>query len=382
MDEVEFILIEPCNYSDHPVGGQLNFARQLLDVYGAGIATVGYTLDPAEPIAVWFKKETDGVVRDHFNLACLSNGGGGYRLPRRLLFFFLFKKYRKAIRQHPCRKAFIQEHAILMAIQKKDWDSICYCFPGVSSPLDISRFKWAKLLSRTFDCLLFRSTKKAKVLLAAADQKAIAELKQRAGRVIAEREIISFPTRIDTKVFTLKQNSLRGGRPVQLVSSGRLHWAKGWDLILRSLALLKEQMDFEYTYVGDGPDREAFLQLSRELRLEGRVTLTGFSSPAEVADCLKKADLYLMGSIVEGWPTTLIEAYASGLPMVCTKVSGATTIISEGLNGYICDSRDPEMYAACILKALELNPERVFNSVDASCYATSRLKADLEMVWQ
>lgn len=269
----------------------------------------------------------------------------------------------------------------MMALRKKDWDSICYRFPGVSSALKISRFKWAKYFSWIFDQLCFRAINKADVILASADQEAIDEMVCRSGRHLKNREVVFFPTRVDTSVFSQKPLSDRKNRPVHLVSSGRLHWAKGWDLILRSLALLKNTLSFEYTYVGDGPDREAFLQLAQELGLEGRVTLTGFSSPAEVAGHLKQADVYLMGSIVEGWPTTLVEAYATGVPMVCTKVSGAKTIIQEGANGFVCMSRDLEEYAQNILNAVALDPTVVLQTVDVAHYATATLKADLEKLW-
>jgi glycosyltransferase involved in cell wall biosynthesis len=382
MSEVKFILFEPCNFVDHPVGGQLSFARLVLSLYKDEIATIGYTLDPAEPVGVWFEKSENGYVRQHYNLVCIGDAGGAYKVPRRLVFYRLVMKHRKSILKHPCRRLFVQEPSVLMALRKKDWDSICYCFPGVSSALKISRFKWAKHFSWIFDQLVFRAMHKTKVILAAADQEAIDEMVCRSGRYLKNREIRFFPTRVDMGIFRKRQPVSREGRSVVLVSSGRLHWAKGWDLILNSLALIKAKLDFQYIYIGDGPDREAFLDKVQELGLTDRVSLTGYASPEQVAEHLRSADLYLMGSIVEGWPTTLVEAYATGLPMVCTKVSGAGTIISEGRNGYICDSRDPEMYSAFILKALRLNPDSVLQAVDVGRYAIETLRKDLEKVWR
>lgn len=382
MNPISFILIEPCNFEDHPVGGQLTFARQLLDAYGCRIATVGYTLNPDEPVGVWFNKASGVSVRLHFNLAFILNGGKHYKIPRRLLFFYLIKKHRKALQELPCRRLFIQEHSVLMAIHRLDWESICYCFPGASSPLKISRFQWAKPLSWLFDQLFFRSMNKADVLLAAADERAIDDLKMRAGRFLKGRSVEFFPTRVDTSVFFLRQGLPINGRPIQIVSTGRLHWAKGWELILESLALIKDKLDFQYIYVGDGPDRDAFLASAKKLGVFDRISLAGFLPAAGVAEHLRKADLYLMGSLVEGWPTTLVEAYVSGVPMVSTDVSGASTIISNGINGFVCDVRDPRIYAHYILKALYLPLDRVFESVNSKNYATDRLLIDLEMLWR
>jgi len=374
-------LIEPCNFVDHPAGGQLNFARLLLQLYQGEIATVGNTFDPSEPVGRWFEKTGNGYSRMHFNLRCIKGTGVGSKIPGRLISFFLVKKYCKAILQHPCRRLFIQEPAVLMALRRNDWDSICYRFPGVSSALKISRFKWAKPFSQIFDWMFFRATNKADVILASADQEAIDEMVCRSGRYLKNREIVFFPTRVDTSIFSTRHINAQRSRPVELVSSGRLHWAKGWDLILRALAFLQNELDFRYTYIGDGSERDAFLNLAKELGLEGRVQLTGFALPEKVADHLRRADLYLMGSIVEGWPTTLVEAYATGLPMVCTEVSGAKTIIQEGVNGYICVGRDPEEYARNIRKALALDPTIVLRTVDVAPYAANTLKSDLERLW-
>lgn len=378
----KFILLEACNFKDHPVGGQLNYARLLLRLFQAEVATVGYALGGDEPLGEWFEKTEYGFTRWHFNLFRVEDERTNYRVPRRLLVYYYWRKYRKRILSLGCRHLYLQEHVALMAVRRKDWASICYRFPGVESQLDKARYGWAKPLSRLFDYCFYRATRKADVLLASADQEAIAEMRRKSFGYVNSREVVWFPTRVNTHVFYPQSEPLKGqDKRLRFVSSGRLHWVKGWDLVLEALGLLKDKIDFTYTYVGDGPDREDLLTRAAELGIADRVVVEGFVQPEVMAESLRKSDLYLMGSHMEGWPTTLVEAYVSGLPMVCTQVSGASTIIDSGTNGYICESREPSDYADAIERALRLNRNTVRGAMDAEKYSVDYLMADLEREW-
>jgi glycosyltransferase involved in cell wall biosynthesis len=379
----KFILLEACDFRSHPVGGQLNYARLLLQLFGDQVATVGYALGEGEPLGVWFEKEDYGFTRMHFNLFRVDDERTNYLVPRRLLVYHYCRKYWNAILSLGCRYLYLQEHVALMAVRRKDWASICYRFPGVEGQLDKARYAWAKPLSRLFDYCFYRATRKADVLLASADANAIEEMRRKSFGYVKNREVVWFPTRVNTQDFYPRTGvtEVRAGQPLRFVSSGRLHWVKGWDLVLEALGLLKDKIDFTYTYVGDGPDREALLATAVELGIGGRVEIAGFVEPEAMAQYLRDADLYLMGSHMEGWPTTLVEAYVSGLPMVCTQVSGASAIIDSGTNGFICDSRDPVLYANAIERALELDPQTVLEVMDTDRYTVDNLMPDLADAW-
>jgi glycosyltransferase involved in cell wall biosynthesis len=378
--KVRFIVIEPCNFVDEPIGGQLNFARILLDLYRDKIATVGYAHSSDEPIGVWFRKKTNAFDRDHFNLAYIPCRESRYWIPRRLKAFLHYRRHRRAIHEHPCKWFFIQEHAILMGFTRSSADSVCYRFPGVESQLSKSRFKWAIPLKRLFDFFFYRATRKADLLLASADDEAIADMKQNSFGFVRNRVVIQFPTRVDTRIFFRKPTAERYG-PLRFVACGRLHWVKGWDLILDALALLAPELNFTFTYIGDGPDRDAFLTHADQVGLRNRVSLVGFMHPEKIAALLRESDLYLMGSRMEGWPTTLVEAYATGLPIVTTSVSGAREIVSDGINGRICLVREPKYFAGCIREVLALDPTAVLVAADPSRFSVESLRDDLERYW-
>ena len=380
--KVKFIIIEVCNYVDHPPGGQLNFARLLLRTYGDKVATVGYPNTSDDPIGKWFEKaDASGAIRDHFNMGPVQTAETKYFFPRRLRGLIDYIRYSGKIHEHPCKHFFVQEHALMIGLRKSLVSSVCYRFPGVESQLAKSRFKWAIPLTRLFDFIFYRATRKADILLASADEEAVEEMRSKSFGYVDKRDVHFFPTRVDTEVFKKKSNFKRSGS-IRFISCGRLHWVKGWRLILEALASLKHDLDFRYTYVGDGPDREEFLHAVDELGMADRVELTGFLGPGGIAQRLQHSDLYLMGSVMEGWPTTLVEAYVVGLPMVTTSVSGARMIVEEGRNGYVCASRSVDDFLACIRRALELDPQEVANFNQPGQYGLVGLRRDLAKHWR
>jgi len=94
--KTKFILIEPCNYIDYPVGGQLTFAKQLINVYGNEIALVGYG-DKNEPIGKWFKKRLIDQYFDYFAISMYSPEIIKPIIPARLTSYLNIRKYKKEI---------------------------------------------------------------------------------------------------------------------------------------------------------------------------------------------------------------------------------------------------------------------------------------------
>jgi len=105
--------------------------------------------------------------------------------------------------------------------------------------------------------------------------------------------------------------------------------------------------------VGDGEDRPQLERLTQELQLGDKVLFLG--SRPDVARLLQAADAFMLSSISEGIPLTLIEAMASGLPCVATRVGGVPEVISDGETGFLEDAGDYAGLAAQLLQ-LASNP--------------------------
>ena len=93
------------------------------------------------------------------------------------------------------------------------------------------------------------------------------------------------------------------------------------------------------------------------------------------------ADVFVMGSLFEGWPTSLVEAMACGCTIVTTDVSAATEIVSENKNGYIVYDRDPVKFAKTIEKALTLKDVLEYSLNNRDKFSVKYLKNDLEKLW-
>jgi glycosyltransferase involved in cell wall biosynthesis len=121
---------------------------------------------------------------------------------------------------------------------------------------------------------------------------------------------------------------------------GRLSVEKGIDILIRALARLPKSFRFKLTIVGDGPERGRLEQMVRKEGLEERVFFLGFQ--LNINDCLASADVLVMPSRREGLPMALIEAAASGKPVVASRVGGIPDIVEDGINGLLVEPESVE----------------------------------------
>lgn len=94
----------------------------------------------------------------------------------------------------------------------------------------------------------------------------------------------------------------------------------------------------------------------KKYRLDGRVTFTGTYTKERSAAIYQSADVFVMPSLNEGMSNNLLEALASGLPVLMTPTGGAEELVRDGENGYLIKMRDVTSIVAK-LKILLENPE-------------------------
>jgi glycosyltransferase involved in cell wall biosynthesis len=110
-----------------------------------------------------------------------------------------------------------------------------------------------------------------------------------------------------------------------------------------------------FLLVGDGPLRATMEKKTREMALEGRVTLTGFRD--DVPELLRTMDIVVLTSLWEGLPLTLLEAMAAARPIVATRVQGTADVVVDGHTGILVAPEDPAQLAAAVVELVG-NPER------------------------
>ena len=115
---------------------------------------------------------------------------------------------------------------------------------------------------------------------------------------------------------------------------GRLSAEKGLSYLLEAASsLLHAGLRIKLLLVGDGPERGSLGQLVNKMGLEHAVIFTGFQSDPE--NWFPVFDAFALPSLTEGTPLALLEAMASGLPVVATAVGGVPKIVTDGVNGLL-----------------------------------------------
>jgi colanic acid/amylovoran biosynthesis glycosyltransferase len=148
--------------------------------------------------------------------------------------------------------------------------------------------------------------------------------------------------------------------PVKILSVGRLVEKKGFEYGVRAVARLGGRYpELEYDIVGEGASRERLSHLIAEMKMDGRIRLVGWKDHHEVARLVAEASLFLCPSMTsasgdeEGIPVALMEAMASGLPVISTNHSGIPELVEDGVSGYLVGQRDAEALAGRIAHLME-----------------------------
>lgn len=130
-----------------------------------------------------------------------------------------------------------------------------------------------------------------------------------------------------------------------VLSVGELNKNKNHDVIIRAIAKINNP-NIHYVICGKGPVEGYLKNLCKELKIEGNVHLLGYRK--DVAEIYKISDIFVFPSYREGLPVSLMEAMASGLPIVCSNIRGNTDLIENGKGGFLVSPSDPDNFAEYI----------------------------------
>ena len=143
-----------------------------------------------------------------------------------------------------------------------------------------------------------------------------------------------------------------GDGPLRIVAVGTLHEVKGQIHLIEACRLLAERgVAFTCRFIGDGPDRDALQARIDECGLGDRVTLVGRMTSDAVATELAASDVLAAPSVPthggkrEGIPVVLMEAMASGMPVVASRLSGIPELVTDGVSGLLVPPGDEDALA-------------------------------------
>ena len=131
--------------------------------------------------------------------------------------------------------------------------------------------------------------------------------------------------------------------------------------LLESLKMIEEKgIDFQCTLIGEGMDLELMKEKAQNLQLINKVSFTGLMEGQKLADELSSGDFLVLSSNYENMPVVILEALASGLPVVSTNVGGIKEMIDD-TKGILVEPRNKEALAEAMIKMIE-----TYKSYDAN----------------
>ena len=175
-----------------------------------------------------------------------------------------------------------------------------------------------------------------------------------------EKKIEVQRTGIPLDQFPFRERTVPKNGEWRLVQAGRLIEKKGLPVTLRAFAkFLREYPTATLTIAGEGPLLGQLQKLAGELKIDNRVSFTGFISQEQLRDLYQGSHIFLHPSETgadgnqEGIPNSMMEAMASGLPVFATRHGGIPEAVENSVSGVLVPEHDHEELAGALLSAAQ-----------------------------
>lgn len=173
-------------------------------------------------------------------------------------------------------------------------------------------------------------------------------------QTLPELSLTVIPNGVDTSEFTPAEGGHERSE-VLILCVARLIARKGQEYLLRALARLRREtaVAVRVVLVGSGDGEEALRALVRALDIQDVVTFRGAVDRASMPAMYQESDIFVLPSEQEGMSIALLEAMASGLPVVVTDTGGTTELVSPNVNGEIVRWADVEGLSDALHRLVE-----------------------------
>ncbi|HVG02813.1 MAG TPA: glycosyltransferase family 4 protein [Nitrospira sp.] len=180
-----------------------------------------------------------------------------------------------------------------------------------------------------------------------------AEQEMMAHRTMPALSLVTIPNGVDTDLFTPISGETK--RPFTFLCVARLIERKGQHHLLQAFAHLRARCDraLALIFVGTGDADLQLRELADRLRIADAVTFKGFLSREQMPPIYREADVFALPSQQEGMSIALLEAMASGLPVIVTVTGGTAELVTQGQNGEIVAWSDVPALTGAMQKLLE-----------------------------
>ncbi|TYO74368.1 glycosyltransferase family 4 protein [Rossellomorea marisflavi] len=172
--------------------------------------------------------------------------------------------------------------------------------------------------------------------------------------------------------FLINKSQLRpiNTKLLRILYVGKLVKNKNVDKVLNSLACVKEQINFHFTIIGNGPERENINAQVAKLGLNSCVSLIASTSRENVLSLMGKSDIFIMISKNETFGLVYLEAMASGCIAIGSAKEGIDGVIQNNVNGYLINNGNEEELANLLIKISKMDTIRLEN-IRAAAHQTA-----------
>lgn len=168
---------------------------------------------------------------------------------------------------------------------------------------------------------------------------------------ISERKIRILPNTLDFSKYKVLGNELK---KYDIISLGRISAEKHVEQIVGIVAKLKEKIpSVKAAIAGKGSELTEIRKLILKLKLEGNIELLGYIPDNQLVEFYNSGRIFVLTSETEGFPRTIVQAAACGIPVIASDVGDISDIIDHCHNGFLVkDFRDVEEYSKRIIQLM------------------------------
>ena len=165
---------------------------------------------------------------------------------------------------------------------------------------------------------------------------------------------------VDTDLFYPDTSKAINPKEIQFLFISRLMPQKGIDTLIKACHVLDQRgiKNYKLTIVGEGHLKSLMFSLIEKYNLWDRINFLGWKDLEELPEVYRAADVFVLPSVMEGMSSVTLQAMASGLPIVASKVLGFEEILEEDINGFTAEYNNAGDFANKIERLVQ-SPELI-----------------------
>ncbi|HAV11234.1 MAG TPA: hypothetical protein DCX32_01690 [Candidatus Moranbacteria bacterium] len=177
------------------------------------------------------------------------------------------------------------------------------------------------------------------------------DLRELALETDKKKEIKVIYNGVDILKFSPKKESRPSDKFIITLGGTRITARKGISYLIEAVEKIQGKYPQIFVKIlGDGSDREDLEKMVKDLKLDDRIVFIGRVPSEEIPPYYQEASLFVLPSLNEGMSNAMLEALASGLPIISTDTGGANELVEEGKNGFLVKMKDSDDIAEKICK--------------------------------